>query len=196
MISRKMSKPLSRPNSENAGLIPVFKRREPKPYWRKDWLQREYSKGRSAAEIAKEFGCIENNVLYFLAKHGIPRRSMSEIRKRKKWGLHGEANGMFGRCGCRNPRWIDGSSPERNRMYARSFWKDLIRAIYERDDYKCARCGAPHSGKNRLHAHHVKPWAGNPNARFDLRNIITLCAACHTWVHSKRNVAREYLSFG
>jgi 5-methylcytosine-specific restriction endonuclease McrA len=119
---------------------------------------------------------------------------MSETRRIKKWGASGKANGMFGRCGAENPRWIDGSSPERQRMYARSFWKELVRAVYARDGYKCVRCGAKHTGSNRLHAHHVKAWAGNVDTRFDLRNIITLCEGCHNWVHSKKNTRREYLS--
>jgi len=186
---------MSKRNSKGAGSAPAFKRRAPKPYWRKAWLEREYvEKGRSAFEIAQECGGCENNVLYFLSKLGIPRRSMAEIRRAKKWGLPGKANGMFGRCGAANPRWIDGSAPERQTMYARSFWKELVRTVYARDGYKCLRCAAPHGVSNRLHAHHVKTWAGNPNARFDLSNIVTLCNGCHNWVHSKRNRAHEYLS--
>lgn len=185
---------MSSRNSRSEGLRPA-KRREPKPYWSEDWLRREYvDQKRSAFDIAKECGGGETNVLYFLSKHNISRRSMVEIRKIKKWGLSGKANGMFGRCGDKNPRWIDGSSPERQTMYARSFWKELVRTVYARDGYKCLRCGSAHTMSNRLHAHHVKSWAGNPDARFDLSNILTLCKLCHNWVHSKKNTKREYLS--
>ncbi len=107
--------------------------------------------------------------------------------------LRGAHNGMHGRCGAANPRWIDGSSPERQRLYAQSFWKELVRVVYERDGYRCLRCGAPHGKSNRLHAHHLKPWAGNPTTRFNLSNIVTLCAGCHTWVHSKANTKRDFL---
>lgn len=174
---------------------PAFRRRERKPYWDKTWLRREYvTLKRSALDIASECGGTEGNVLYFLAKHGIPRRSMSEIRSFKKWGVSGAANPMHGRCGDKNPRWIDGSSPERQRMYARSFWKELVRVIYARDGFKCVRCSAPHGNGRKLHAHHIKPWAGNPDSRFDLRNIVTLCEKCHRWVHSTENVNDELLS--
>lgn len=186
---------MSKQNSRGTGLSPAFKRREAKPYWRKEWLKREYvEKRRSALDIASECGGGETNVLYFLAKHSIPRRSMAETRKIKKWGLFGKANGMFGQCGAQNPRWIDGSSPERQRLYARSFWKELVRTVYARDGYKCLRCNAIHGASNRLHAHHVKRWAGNKETRFDLSNIVTLCNTCHNWVHSKKNTQREYLS--
>jgi thymidylate synthase (FAD) len=166
-----------------------------KPHWDKAWLLNEYvTKKRSAGEIASDAGCTENNILFWLGKHGIKCRSMSEVRKIKKWALKGKANGMHGRCGCKNPRWIDGSSPLRQAMYARSFWKELAKAVYERDGYKCRRCGYPKSHGRPLHAHHVKPWAGNADSRFCLSNIITLCKTCHRWVHSKENESNEFLS--
>lgn len=169
--------------------------RKPKKHWDKEWLETEYIfKCRSAEEIAKEVGCNANNILYWLKKHNIQTRGMKEIRKNKKWGLSGKQNGMYGRCGSKNPRWIDGSSPLRQKVYARSFWKELIKIVYARDNYLCQRCGAKHTSKNKLHAHHIKSWAGNPSSRIDLKNIITLCKNCHTFVHSKRNENNEYLS--
>ena len=35
----------------------------------------------------------------------------------KHWGAVGAANPMFGRTGALNPRYVDGSSPERQRGY-------------------------------------------------------------------------------
>jgi hypothetical protein len=161
----------------------------------RDYLDREYSiKQRSASDIAKEHGVTENAILFWISKHGIKTRTVSETRAIKHWGANGESNPMFGRCGSANPRWIDGSSPERQKMYARSFWKDLIKLVYSRDGYKCQKCGSPHTYKNRLHAHHVKPWAGNVDTRFDLANIITVCQSCHNWIHSKANTRNEFLS--
>lgn len=186
---------MSNRNLKNVGSSPTMKRREPKPYWDKKWLLREYAKKkRSAYDISVECGGSEGNVLYFLSKHSIPRRSTAEVRKHKKWGSPGSSNPMYGRCGDKNPRWIDGSSPERNRMYARSFWKELARIVYERDRYKCVRCGCGHEKGSKLHAHHVKAWAGNKKKRFDVDNIITLCRECHNWVHSIKNRDNEHLS--
>lgn len=163
----------------------------------REYLRREYTANkRSAADIAREHGVTEGAIFFWLYKHGISRRSISEARAVKKWGLSGSANGMYGRCGSQNPRWIDGSSPLRQRMYARSFWKELARRVYARDNYQCCRCGSPHAKGHPLHAHHVAPWAGNPDARFDLSNIITLCKPCHDWVHSTKNTKHEYLSPG
>ena len=174
--------------------LPGYHWRESQQFRDRDFLVTEYlDKHRSAAEIAVQFRVTDGAILYWLCKHEIRRRTTTEARQVKKWVVRGSANGMSGRCGAKNPRWIDGSSPERQRLYAQTFWKELIRVVYARDDYKCQRCRAGHTQKNRLHAHHIKPWAGNQDARFDLENIKTLCGACHAWVHSKQNVSHEYI---
>lgn len=108
--------------------------------------------------------------------------------------LRGERNGMSGRTGTSNPRYKDGSSPERQRLYASGVGKETLRQVYARDQYRCVRCGAPKTKPRSLHAHHIKPWAGNPELRFDLSNFVTLCRNCHSWVHSKANSEGEYLS--
>ena len=168
--------------------------REHKQHWDADWLTREYvSNGRSAGDIAKQNGCTENNILYWLGKHGIPTRDMVQIRKAKYWGLLGAANPMFGRTGKANPHYVDGSSPERQRLYSRVNGREFIKAVYKRDGYQCRRCGAGKTTPRSLHAHHVKPWAGNEALRFDESNAVTLCRKCHSWVHSKANANGEFI---
>jgi hypothetical protein len=169
--------------------------RTPQPHWDRDWLVREYiDRHRSAADIAREVGCTENNILFWLKKHDIPRRSISAARAIKRWGAVGSANPMFGKTGHLNPRYVDGSAPERQRLYVRAIGRAFLKRIYERDGYQCVRCGAPKKGRRSLHVHHIKPWAGNPELRFDESNAITLCRRCHHWVHSKANVGREFLA--
>lgn len=165
-----------------------------KPHWDQEWLENEYIRKQiSAGDIAKNIGCTEGNILYWLRKYGIRRRTVSEARKAKKWANEGENNGMYGRCGRDNPNWIDGSSPMRQKLYARSFWTEIVKAVYKRDSYKCVRCGCAHTSNSKLHAHHIKPWAGHKNVRFEISNLVTLCRICHIWVHSKKNTGREYL---
>jgi len=169
--------------------------RKPRPHWEREWLVREYiERQRSTGDIAADIGCTDANVLFWLRKHGIPRRSISAARLTKKWGAHGAANPMHGKTGALNPRYVDGSSPERQRMYARTEGREFIRRVYARDDHKCCRCGGPKAGPRSLHVHHVKPWAGNPALRFDETNVVTLCRPCHGFVHSNRNVTREFLA--
>lgn len=169
--------------------------RPKKAHWDRDWLYREYvDRKRSAAEIATEMGCGANNIHFWLKKHGIPTRDVAAARKVKHWGQFGSDNPMFGRTGNRNPRYVDGSSPERQRAYVQSLGREFLKAVYARDSYRCRRCGAPKSGPRSIHAHHIKPWAGNPSLRFDITNAVTLCRPCHSWVHSRSNASREWLA--
>jgi len=165
------------------------------PHWERAWLVREYIElDRSTGEIAAQIGTTDANVLYWLKKHGIPRRSVSGARAIKKWAATGSANGMHGRTGALNPRYVDGSSPERQRLYGRGDGRAFLRRIYARDNFCCQRCSALSTGPRSLHAHHIRPWAGNPSLRFDDDNAVTLCRACHAWVHSKANLERAYLA--
>jgi hypothetical protein len=50
----------------------------------------------------------------------------------------------------------------------------MIRA---RDGDRCARCG----GGNTLHVHHR--WLRSQGGTDTFGNQVTLCAACHHWVH-------------
>lgn len=166
-----------------------------KPHWSAEWMREQYVVlGRSTGEIAAEAGCTDSAILFWMRKHGISRRTVSEARALKKWGAVGTNNPMHGKTGDLNPRFVDGSSPERQRMYARGEGRAFIRAALERDGYKCRKCAAPKRKRGSLHVHHIKPWAGNEALRFDLMNVATLCRACHSWVHSRANIEREFLA--
>lgn len=104
--------------------------------------------------------------------------------------LRGAGNGMSGKTGPLNPRYIDGSSPERQRAYASARWQEVARLVRARDGYRCQDCGAEKQGSRSLHLHHVKPWAGNPDLRFEPDNIVTLCADCHRARHAKGGAAK------
>lgn len=168
--------------------------RIPQPFRDKTWLEREYvALQRNTGEIGAEFGVSCEAISFWLKKHGIPRRSMSQARAIKYWGLVGAANPMFGKVGEMNHNFVDGSSPERQRMYARSEGKAFLCEALRAGGYCCARCNAKQDGANPLHVHHLKAWAGNPTLRFDLSNVALLCRNCHRYVHSKKNAAREFL---
>ena len=164
------------------------------PHWGAVWLREQYEGlGRSAGDIAADAGTTDKAILYWLKKHRIQRRNVSQARSIKHWGATGEANPMHGKTGAANPRYVDGSSPDRQRMYAQGEGRAFLRAVLARDGYRCRKCSAPKVGLKSLHVHHVKPWAGNEALRFDPANAVTLCRSCHQWVHSKANTAGEYL---
>jgi len=167
--------------------------RSKKPYWDKSWLQHQYTMMcKSANQIAKEQGCKENNILYFLAKHEIPRRTMQQIRQSKHWGLRGEQNGMFGRYGDLNPNWKGGITPERQELYCSQEWTDVVQLVWKRDHAECQKCNTQKTNDNEFHIHHLVAFE-IVELRRELSNLVLLCKECHNWVHSKKNERGEYI---
>lgn len=169
--------------------------RPERAHWSADWLRHEYVvRQRSSGEIAGDLQITNAAVIYWFRKHGIPRRTISQARGIKHWGQFGEDNPMHGKTGEANPRYVDGSSLERQRLYVQGEGRKFLREILDRDNYQCFRCAAPKTGDKSLHVHHITPWTGNPSLRFSPSNVVTLCRTCHHWVHSKKNEKREYLA--
>jgi hypothetical protein len=161
--------------------------RDPRPFWVRDWLFDEYiTNKKSASEIAIEMKCTENNILYWLKKHNISTRNVSDVRKIKYWGSAGDKNPMFGKVKDQNPNWNGGHSPERQSQYARFAWKELAKSILKRDRYECKKCGEKHQRGHRLFVHHIKPWSKYPDLRFNMDNLVTLCENCHRKEHGKK----------
>ena len=177
--------------------------RKLKPCWDRKWLFQSYTiDKKSALEIAKENECTENNILFWLKKHKIKTRNVSEVRKVKHWGSSGSKNPMYGKIGKENPNWNGGHSPERQSLYARSAWKELAKTILKGDKYTCRNCRTEHKQGNKLVVHHIKQWSMYPELRFDVDNLITLCENCHKEKHrggepspngDKRNIQQVLL---
>lgn len=164
--------------------------RSQKPYWKKDWLYNEYiTKERSMSDIAKEFSIGENNIQFWIKKHNIPSRSIKEIRKIKYWGLKGKLNGMYGRCGRKNPHWKGGITPERQLLYSSSKWFEIVKLIWKRDKAKCQMCGI---SEKSMHIHHKIPFE-HKKYRTKINNLILLCKKCHSYVHSNKNKGCDFI---
>jgi hypothetical protein len=160
------------------------------------WLQREYvEKQRSTGEIAREAGMTEANVIFFLRKHGIKRRSISEARAVKHWGSDGEKNPMFGKRGAETPSWKGGVTPDRQAFYSSPEWIEAAKAVWKRDNGECQRCRVKANDVPRgyFHIHHIVSFAVKA-LRAEQSNLVLLCTACHRWAHSKKNVDRLFLA--
>lgn len=161
--------------------------RRPQAFRDSSWLRSEYVvKQRSAADIAAEFKVGTTAIYFWLQRHGIARRTTSEVRSIKHWGSDGEQNPMFGRYGERNPNWKGGLTPLRQRLYARHEWRSFARRIRKRDKV-CQLCG---EGKY-TQIHHIERFASAPLLFMDEANVILLCGKCHRRIRGRENWWRK-----
>ena len=116
--------------------------------------------------------------------------------KNPNFGKFGISNPLFGRRirrleGSNNPKWRGGVTDLNNRL--RTCTKTFLwrKQVFERDRYRCTRCGDDSGGN--LEAHHVKPYhqimtencISNYEAAlacvelWEVDNGLTLCEKCH-----------------
>lgn len=169
--------------------------RPPQAFRDREWLEENYVRlGKSTGDIAKEFGIVPQAVVYWLDRHKIKRRSTSEARKLKHWGQSGSDNPMWNMKGELNPRWLGGVTPERQAFYASQEWKKVCKLVKRRDKSTCQRCGANKDNRPDvpLHIHHLVSFA-DESLRVEPTNLVVLCEICHDWVHSRKNVNKEFI---
>jgi transposase-like protein len=169
--------------------------RNPQPFRDKAWLVEQYvNLARSTGDIAKQFGATPGAILFWLRKHKIKRRSTSGARSVKRWGQAGSDNPMWNRRGELNPRWLGGITPERQAFYTSQEWKSACSAVWKRDKATCQRCKLHRDDQKDMpfHIHHIESFAVR-DLRSVVSNLVLLCEVCHDFVHSRRNVNREFL---
>ena len=70
----------------------------------------------------------------------------------------------------------------RSKRINKSKWERVRKQVFERDGYRCRSCGKA----GRLECHHrVALWKGG--ARYDLKNLLTLCNRCHLGVTAEQD---------
>lgn len=96
---------------------------------------------------------------HLLGQKGEKKLWLSELNKILKKGEN-------------NPNWRGGSSLIRD--YG---WNKIRKIIWERDKYKCQKCGKAKADGVRLVAHHKVPYVLSKDNTPE--NLITLCDSCH-----------------
>lgn len=161
----------------------------------RDWLLDNYAAARrSTGEIADEFEVTDAAIIFWLKRHGIDRRTVSQARAIKHWAMVGEDNPMWNRKGELNPHWKGGVTALRQAFYAGQEWKAACSAVWKRDNATCQRCGLyhPDDAGVPMHVHHIVSFADG-DLRAETSNLVLVCQICHLWIHSKRNVNRDYI---
>jgi len=63
------------------------------------------------------------------------------------------------------------------RNYDEPTYKDWRLKVYKRDRFRCQMPGC--KSKFKIQAHHIKKWSEASSLRYDVKNGVTLCRACH-----------------
>ena len=112
-------------------------------------------------------GTHPNSIKNLNKKGGIPWNKGLFGEEYIKHYKNGHPRGMKGK---KPWNFIDGKSNDRR--FTRE-WRNIAKKCYERDGWKCIKCG----NKGSLNAHHIIPWSISKNDSLD--NLITLCISCH-----------------
>ena len=102
---------------------------------------------------------------------------------------------MKGRKGADTPNWMGGVTPERQGFYCSKEWSDAVKSVWKRDKAICRRCGKDNNSetsRGTFHIHHVVSFMVK-SLRASVSNLVLLCNDCHRFVHSRKNVTREFL---
>ena len=95
--------------------------------------------------------------------------------------------------GARPPSWKGGITPERQALYASQEWRDIVKLVWKRDKCRCKRCEKNLSHRRgKVAIHHIESFA-NRARRTELANLVLLCRTCHLWIHSRKNVNKDFL---
>lgn len=98
------------------------------------------------------------------------------------------ADPKFKREGEEHWNWQGGISCANHQARNTQDLKSWRRAVYQRDNYTCQRCGVKGTRKHRLEAHHIKAFAQYPDLRFEVNNGITFCKDDHKYEHTRLNL--------
>lgn len=90
--------------------------------------------------------------------------------------------------GDKHPNWKGGLTPQRVKEYQSQEYQAFVKAVLERDNYTCRRCGARNGNGYAVHleVHHKIPYGERPDLRYDTDNGETLCFDCHNLTKGKR----------
>lgn len=90
--------------------------------------------------------------------------------------------------------WKGGISPERQSFYASLEWVNAVKEVWKRDKGICQRCGIKQTKEQRgtFAIHHIESFRVK-ELRAEVTNLLLVCRPCHLWIHSRKNINKEFL---
>jgi len=116
---------------------------------------------------------LKNPTKYWLGRHITKehndklQKGRLKLRKEKHWN------------------WQGGINPINDTIRKSIEFKIWREAIFKRDNFACQKCKKI---GEKIHAHHIKPFAYYPELRFAIDNGITFCKECHKEFHKKYGI--------
>jgi hypothetical protein len=129
-----------------------------------------------------------------LSKFHTGKLASPETKKKMSLAHKGKNTGKdsywFGK---QSPNWKGGVTPEKQLFSGQKEWKQCCKDIWKRDNATCQRCKERFNHTQQtFEVHHIRPfWTGKQ--RTDYANLILVCRKCHTWIHSKKNLNRNFI---
>ena len=192
-------------------------------HWDREWLYQKYIVEKlDCVQIGKIVSRNPGTIHYWLQKHSIPTRprghnwktnlnqgrpkgySHTEKTKekvgkasRKRGAVPYLRNGehwLKNEPGENNPNWKGGITPERQEFSNSPEWKKVSNKVWQRDNATCQHCQKKYNHKRHkeFHVHHIVSFMVK-ELRLEMSNLILLCRPCHYWVHSNKNIDKEFL---
>lgn len=167
----------------------------------REWLEQKYVTERlDCTAIGKLVSRDSKRVWEWLRDWSIPTRPRGSYSGKTVGFIKGEPSRFLGhkqKRGAESPFWQGGITPQRQALYASDEWRAAVKAVFARDRKCCRRCGISQRdvtlAGHKMHVHHIVGFRVKA-LRTAPSNLVLLCRPCHLFVHSKRNVAREFRS--
>ena len=182
-------------NRKSANQIAREIKRDPKRVW--EWI-RDY--GLETRPRGTDYG--QNIKLgqksYFKGKKHSEetKKRLSEIAIKDGRMPFKKENGApnKGKFGSESFNWKGGLTPERQAFYSSEEWCFAVKEVWKRDKGVCQKCGVIHNNglRGTFHIHHIVSFQVREK-RSEVSNLVLLCKTCHRWVHSKKNVEKQFI---
>lgn len=170
--------------------------KDPKTIW--SWLKKNEIPTRSRGGDSSSGSFKKGSNLWKGKKHSQETKNKIRDARIKDGHVPYLKNGVHWMKGLESknhPNFKGGLTTERQSFYSSREWSDAVKKVWKRDNAICKKCGKNHNEeKNRgnFHIHHLVSFQVR-ELRSEVSNLILLCKECHRWVHSKKNINKQFI---